>query len=105
MSTNHPKNVPMEKEDNDWVSLDTDARVGDINDGYNIPSWDPPTDFEQANFEQFMVPEDLHFLVTPTQATATAARCVEVTLLKTLTELKAPSSHFGLGIRVCTSWV
>jgi hypothetical protein len=38
-----------------------------------------------------MVPEDLHFLDTPTQAVATATQHVEVTLLKILlTELRKP---------------
>jgi hypothetical protein len=38
----------MEEKDKDWASLDNDASLGDMNDGYSMPSDDPPTeDFEQ----------------------------------------------------------
>jgi hypothetical protein len=45
---------------------------------------------EQIHFSQYMANDDFQFLVSPTQAAATTARHVEVTLLKILTELETP---------------
>jgi hypothetical protein len=66
--------------------------MGEMNNCDDNPYGDASTDFEQANFEQFMAPEDLHLLVSPTHAAATSAQHVEVTLWKILTE------HYGLGV-------
>jgi hypothetical protein len=92
----------MEEEDSDWfLLLADDASMGDINNGYNNPFGDAPTDFEQANYEQHMAPEDHHFLVSPTHAASTSAWQVEVTLLKILTELEMPLWAF----QVILDWV
>jgi hypothetical protein len=58
------------------------------------------TDLEQSLFGQYMANDDFQLLVAPTQAAATAARRVEVTLLKILTELKAPL----LAFKVIMDW-
>jgi hypothetical protein len=62
----------MGEEDNNWILIADDASIGDMSNDHNMPSGDPPTDFEQAIFKQYMAPEDLHFLVTPTHAASTA---------------------------------
>jgi hypothetical protein len=95
----HPLDIPLPNgvahpEDDDWVMFDDDASMGDYNSTDDDPVPDLTTDLEQSLFEQYMANDDFQFLVTPTQAAATTACCVEVTLLKTLTELEAPLFAF-----------
>jgi hypothetical protein len=50
-----------QNEDNDRILLTDDASIKDVNKDYNMPSGDPPTGFEQATFEHFIVPEEFTF--------------------------------------------
>jgi hypothetical protein len=77
-----------------WVMFDDDASMGDYNNMDDDPVPDLTTDLEQSLFEQYMANGDFQFLVAPTQAPATTAHHVEVTLLKILTELEAPLLAF-----------
>jgi hypothetical protein len=83
--------VDMNIED-DWYMLDNDASMGQVHntetDKANLVN--VPVDMEQIRFAQYMANDDFQFLVSPTQAAATTAHCVEVTLLKILTELETP---------------
>jgi Plavaka transposase len=76
----------------DRFMVDDDASMGEVNimepdESYFVNN---PVDIEQIQFAQYKANDDYQFLVSPTQAAATTARRVEVTLLKILTELETP---------------
>jgi hypothetical protein len=88
--------------ENDWYMLDDNASMGQVHntepnqaDLVNVP-----VDMELIHFAQYMANDDFQFLVSPTQAAATTARCVEVTLLKILTKLETP----GWAFKVIMDW-
>jgi hypothetical protein len=87
--------------DNDVV-MDNDFPMDDVFPAYDdIPNggaFSPPLldDFEQINFNQYIGPNELEAIVTPSSPLYTNSRRIEVTLLKILTELEAPLWAFKI---------
>jgi hypothetical protein len=79
--------------EDDWYMLDNNASMlGQVHntDPNESDLVNVPVDLEKIHFVQFMANDDFQLLVSPTQAAATTACRVEVTLLKILTELETP---------------
>ena len=85
MSTNEPADdsLPLD----DFIMNDTFQQVSE-------PTIGIPHDFEQAQFDHFIGPDESQFLVNNNPNVYTNARRVEVTLMKILIELETPLFAF-----------
>jgi Plavaka transposase len=92
-ATTNGSDTATDPDDNQFP-LDDDVLMNDTNE-HVLGQMDVlPNDFEQANFDHFIGPDESQFLVNPNSTVYTNARRVEVTLMKILTELEAPLFAF-----------